>query len=312
MGGVYQKSGRHSRTARSRQKMIMRRRGNRAACLETQAQASPQELRRMVQLVICCGIFVLLVAAKLLLPGKMDQINIRIHDAMQQNIDVQAVFSAVGRTFSGNLDGKDLYQAVFGPQKVALSAESISPIQIDTKPNDAMEFMHQYRDQMWKNQAASQEKSAATMACIQYSQKNLPENVSLEQSILGFDYCNPVVGTVSSGFGYREHPTKGKERFHYGVDLAADKGTEIRCFADGTVTAVGESSSYGKYCIVDHDGGYETLYAHCNKIGVSSGSAIGKGQKLGEVGDTGVATGAHLHFELHRNGVYLNPIYYVE
>ena len=96
------------------------------------------------------------------------------------------------------------------------------------------------------------------------------------------------------------------------MDLAADTGTAIACFADGTVTAVGESSSYGKYCTVTHANGCTTLYAHCSRISVSSGAAVKEGEKLGEVGETGMATGPHLHFELQKDGVYLNPIYYVE
>ena len=144
-----------------------------------------------------------------------------------------------------------------------------------------------------------------------YSNQNLPESVSLEQAILDFDYCTPVSGALSSGFGYRDHPIEGEERFHYGVDLAANTGTEVDCFADGTVTAVGESSSYGKYCMVAHEGGYSTLYAHCSRITASSGSAVRRGEKIAEVGETGFATGPHLHFELQKDGVYLNPIYYV-
>ena len=134
----------------------------------------------------------------------------------------------------------------------------------------------------------------------------------MRQAILGFDHETPVKGVLSSNFGYRDHPLEGTERFHYGVDLAADTGTAIACFADGTVTAVGESSSYGKYCTVTHANGCATLYAHCGRISVSSGAAVKKGEKLGEVGETGMATGPHLHFELQKDGVYLNPIYYVE
>ena len=139
----------------------------------------------------------------------------------------------------------------------------------------------------------------------------LPEGVSMEQAILDFDYTTPVMGVLTSDFGYREHPIEGEERFHYGIDLAANSGTEIDCFADGTVTAAGESSSYGKYCIVGHAGGYSTLYAHCSRIVVTSGTPVSRGQKIAEVGETGMATGPHLHFELHQDGGYLNPIYYV-
>ena len=77
------------------------------------------------------------------------------------------------------------------------------------------------------------------------------------------------------------------------------------------MTAVGESSSYGKYCMIAHENGYSTLYAHCSRVTVSSGSAVQRGDTVAEVGQTGMATGPHLHFELQRDGVYLNPIYYV-
>ena len=72
-----------------------------------------------------------------------------------------------------------------------------------------------------------------------------------------------------------------------------------------------DSSSYGKYCIVEHTGGYSTLYAHCSRVTASSGAAVTEGQKIAEVGETGLATGPHLHFELQQNGTYLNPVYYV-
>ena len=119
------------------------------------------------------------------------------------------------------------------------------------------------------------------------------------------------MGTLTSSFGYREHPVEGEERFHYGVDIGAATGTEIGCFADGTVTAVGESSSYGKYITVSHQGGFSTLYAHCSKILASSGDTVKEGEAIAEVGETGIATGPHLHFELHQGSQYLNPIYYV-
>ena len=149
------------------------------------------------------------------------------------------------------------------------------------------------------------------MDLVLYSDEDLPENVSMRQSILGFDHETPVKGVLSSNFGYREHPVEGEERFHYGVDLAADTGTAIACFADGTGTAVGESSSYGKYITVAHEGGYSTLYAHCSRIIASSGASVKEGDVIAEVGETGVATGPHLHFELHEGSQYLNPIYYV-
>lgn len=286
-----------------------------------------KDLRLVLRLVACGGVFVALVAAKLLLPAKMAGFNEKLSAAMERNMDVQAVFSAVGRAFSGEEGMADVYQAVFHPQEEAVRTGSASvpeeggSLEYRTaqtpklRDGAALETLRSCRT----DGASAPEESgvpeaarpASSLAYVLYSQENLPEGVSMEQALLGFDYCAPVEGSVSSDFGYREHPTEGEERFHYGVDLAADEGAEVRCFADGAVTAVGDSSSYGRYCVVAHEGGYSTLYAHCSRITVSSGAAVRRGQKIAEVGQTGMATGPHLHFELQREGTYLNPIYYV-
>ena len=307
---------------------------------------TPGERRHLIQLVACGSIFVLLVAVKLLLPGRMAQVNERLAGMLEQNIDVQGVFSAVGRAVSGEADVnvalQDMYQAVFDPQE-APAVEASAPAggeAVDVRLPAAIEPLRAFRtgaggSDGWLDlpaasagtaetaqtggaeaaeptETASQDTAeAATLAYVLYSDQNLPDNVCLEQALLGFDYCTPVMGTLTSSFGYREHPVEGEERFHYGVDIGAAAGTEIGCFADGTVTAVGESSSYGKYITVSHQGGFSTLYAHCSKILASSGDTVKEGEAIAEVGETGIATGPHLHFELHQGSQYLNPIYYV-
>ena len=278
----------------------------------------------MIRLVACGTASVLLVVAKLALPARMERFNAKLAEVLSRNMDVQAVFSAVGRGIAGDGSGaaEEVYQAVFHPEASGGAAVETALAMPDELP--AMDMLREYQtalpDTVPKEETTSEAQPAqesptqtevSTLAYVLYSDKNLPEDVSLEQVILDFDYCTPVCGTISSPFGYREHPVEGEERFHYGVDLAADTGTTVSCFADGTVTAVGESSSYGKYCIVTHSGGYTTLYAHCSHITVSSGAEVARGEKIAEVGETGMATGPHLHFELHQNGAYLNPIYYV-
>lgn len=280
----------------------------------------PKEWQQLARLVACGSIFVLLVAAKLLLPTQTARFNAKLSEAMSRNMDVQAVFKAVGHSFSEGTGVGDaveeVYQAVFHSE-TGEAVQAALPISIE---DQALNTLRKYRAE---KPSAEPEEAAApteepatvqadTLAYVLYSDKNLPENVSMEQAILDFSYCTPVSGALSSGFGYREHPMEGEERFHYGVDLAADTGTAVNCFADGTVTAVGESSSYGKYCIVTHSSGYSTLYAHCSRIIASSGTAVTEGQKIAEVGETGMATGPHLHFELHCDDTYLNPIYYVK
>ena len=271
----------------------------------------PAERRHLLQLVACASIFVLLVAVKLLLPGRVGPLGEKISEALERNMDVQAVFSAVGRAASGEADRdtawEEVYQAVFQPQTEAAEEDS-SVLETSVSPKAGLEALQELGQQQTP---AEEVPEVSTLAYILYSDQNLPENVSMAQEVLGFDYQTPVVGTLSSCFGYRDHPVEGEERFHYGLDIAADSGTAIRCFANGTVTAVGESSSYGRYCIVSHDSGYRTLYAHCSRITVTSGAQVAAGEKIAEVGETGMATGPHLHFELQHSGVYLNPVYYV-
>lgn len=157
---------------------------------------------------------------------------------------------------------------------------------------------------------AEQDDTATAEAWHLYTMAAMPENASLEQRNLGFPHCTPVPGHLTSTFGWREHPVEGGNRFHYGVDLAAEIGTDVVAFAAGEVYASGESSTLGNYIMLRHEGGYITLYAHCSRITASSGS-VAMGEKIAEVGDTGLVTGPHLHFELHDGELYLNPIYYV-
>ena len=92
--------------------------------------------------------------------------------------------------------------------------------------------------------------------------------------------------------------------------IAADEGAVITAFASGTVTAVGDSAELGNYVTVQHEGGFATLYAHCSRITASSGQQVALGDPIAEVGETGNATGPHLHFALQKDTVYLDPAYY--
>lgn len=144
-----------------------------------------------------------------------------------------------------------------------------------------------------------------------FSDYALPEDVSYDYLTFPASHTVPVAGYNSSGFGYRLHPIHGEVRFHYGTDFAAWTGESILCFADGTVSFAGYCDSYGNYITVDHAEGWQSLYAHCSALYVSAGDTVTAGQLIALVGDTGLVTGPHLHFELSRNGVYVNPEYYV-
>jgi murein DD-endopeptidase MepM/ murein hydrolase activator NlpD len=115
---------------------------------------------------------------------------------------------------------------------------------------------------------------------------------------------------ISSGFSlHRKHPILGYTRAHQGVDYAAPTGTPIHAAGDGRVVFVGLKGGYGKCMIIDHGGGYATLYGHMSRFkkGMHAGMHVTQEQVIGYVGMTGLATGPHLHFEVHVNGVPHNP-----
>lgn len=141
----------------------------------------------------------------------------------------------------------------------------------------------------------------------------LPKKVSFQFYELGLEQTvSPVLGPITSQFGYRTGPISGKREFHLAIDIGAAKGTEIRAFADGVVRYIGKNDSFGLYLMIDHDNGAATFYAHCSKLLVRKGDAVTCGQTVALVGDTGNATGPHLHFTLSKDGIRLDPTYYVD
>jgi hypothetical protein len=115
---------------------------------------------------------------------------------------------------------------------------------------------------------------------------------------------------VSSYFGYRIHPISGEKEYHKGIDIAVPAGTDIRAAHEGTVTYAGFVSSYGNIVVVEDGEGLVTKYAHCDSISASAGQTVAAGEVIAKAGSTGNSTGPHLHFEVIKNGEYLNPIYF--
>ena len=127
---------------------------------------------------------------------------------------------------------------------------------------------------------------------------------------LGDSFMYPLQGRyVTSRFGTRKDPKTGAWQFHEGVDFRGATGTTVMASLDGTVSVVGENRLYGKFIILTHGNGYKTLYAHLNSVNVKEGNNVIRGRKIGEVGETGYATGPHLHFGIYNpKGRAVNPL----
>jgi murein DD-endopeptidase MepM/ murein hydrolase activator NlpD len=121
----------------------------------------------------------------------------------------------------------------------------------------------------------------------------------------------PTKGWISSDFGYRLSPFTNEKEFHKGLDICNRRGAPIITPADGIVTAVESDPGYGRIITVNHGYGLVTRYAHLDKVNVKKGQAVKRGQEVALVGNTGRTTGPHLHYEVHLNGVPVNPMRYI-
>lgn len=122
----------------------------------------------------------------------------------------------------------------------------------------------------------------------------------------------PTQGWLTSAFSsMREHPILHVARPHEGIDVTAPMGSPIEAPAGGTVTDAGWESGYGNTVTIDHGYGIVTKFAHCSKLLVKTGQHVSRGQRIALVGNTGLATGPHLHYEVHVNGRPVDPLKYV-
>lgn len=122
---------------------------------------------------------------------------------------------------------------------------------------------------------------------------------------------NEDLNRMAGGWGYRIHPIYKVRKFHYGMDFSAPEGTEVFATGDGVVVKVKRLyNGYGRHVVIRHGFGYETLYAHMSKSLVRPGDRVKRGQVIGLVGSTGTSTSSHLHYEVHKDGVKVNPAHY--
>jgi len=122
---------------------------------------------------------------------------------------------------------------------------------------------------------------------------------------------NKDLNKIASGFGYRIDPVYKTVKMHAGLDFAAPQGTPIYATANGTISIAGnKGNGYGNHVIINHGYGYQTLYGHMVKVKASPGQKVSRGEVIGWVGSTGKSTGPHCHYEIHKNGNKIDPVYF--
>lgn len=153
---------------------------------------------------------------------------------------------------------------------------------------------------------ANQQKSYEEIAGFIKNKEKLLSSTPAIQPV-----SNKNLNRLASGFGYRIDPVYKTVKFHAGLDFAAPLGTPIYATADGVVKVAGNlGNGYGNHVIVNHGYGYETLYGHMYRLAVRNGGRVKRGEVIGYVGSTGKSTGPHCHYEVHKNGRPLDPVYF--
>ena len=139
------------------------------------------------------------------------------------------------------------------------------------------------------------------------SDDDIPKNVSVDNYKLSQQMVLPLKGKTTSEFGVRTHPISGDLRFHAGIDIAAEKGTNIYSAFDGEIIEADYDKWNGNFIKIKHDNDIMTVYCHCEKLNVKKGQKIRAGEVIATVGSTGSSTGPHLHFELRIDNISYNP-----
>jgi len=279
-----------------------------------------QARRQLTQLFVCLLLFLTVFIGKEVWPSKVAKTGEQLLAVIHMNTDFRAAFAKLGRAMAdeesvlGELG--EFCVSVFAPQTEEIDegtfdgGASLERVDVGSGLWQENQTVEDDNPQPAEGEALQVGDVVAPAA---YTGGQLPEGYSEQWLYLGeIETATPVHGTVTSQFGYRDHPTIGRYAAHGGVDIAADSGIAVAAFAAGTVEAVGEDKDFGRWVRLSHPDGVSSFYAHCSKIRVKEGEEVQAGQTVAHVGSSGASTGPHLHFEIRLNGVRLDPMYYID
>lgn len=299
--------------------------------------------RRLAQLLVSLALFLLVYIGRGVFPAQIET----WYDVMHSNVDFTAVFQEFGQAISDGAPVGETLEAlcvrVFGgePERdepVPAATAPIPDIVLLGQTSGAGRAYLSTHGVMARGRVgnaadepalpASQPPEAGSSEEVEPTQPpvvtamaqeytddgvKLPSNVSFAYYELGLsETVVPVSGPVTSTFGYRDSPVNGKDEFHLALDIGAAEGTEIGAFADGVVAYIGESDEFGQYLKITHENNVSSFYAHCSKLLVHKGDEVTCGQTVALVGETGNATGPHLHLTIEKDNIRLDPAYYVD
>lgn len=281
-----------------------------------------KELKRLLWALM---LFLTVFLGKKIYPDRMLTVGEEIISVLGSNTDMGAIFSRLGNSINtpkGVMQGLEAFCVeVFGPQKTQdAPVVKPTPPSLPKSPVGLLSSNLAIQTALCTTPLSECHTdpqpavpAVGTVLTIgELPEGDLPDGYTVDELSFGdLETVTPVMGIVTSAYGYRDHPISGKYLFHGGIDIGADAGTLIAAFADGQVEYIGEDNSYGLYLQLDHGNGIKSFYAHCQRICVRKGQQVQAGEAVGMVGTTGTTTGPHLHLELKCGDVRVDPAYYL-
>ncbi len=221
---------------------------------------------------------------------KMDQIDDVLADVEQRDNGIYRLY------FEANPIPDEQRKAGFGGINRYKDLEGYDNSQMITQANKRLDII--------TKQLVVQSKSLDEIAKLAEKKEKLLAAIPAIQPV-----ANTDLKRIASGFGVRTDPFTKERKMHRGIDFAAPRGTPVYATGDGTVTRADDNiSGYGKHITIDHGFGYQSLYGHLYKYNVKRGDKVKRGDLIAFVGSTGRSTGPHLHYEIKKDGVSINPI----
>ena len=232
---------------------------------------------------------------------------LKINDFAQQVIDVEKEMTRL-RKFDAKLRvAFDLDRNYYSPEKM-IGMGGAGDLELSEYPEILEGKVKALTSQIEKDLIRLREEASAQEESLNQLVEFLQEQRSL---LVSTPSIWPVKGWVTSGFQRRVDPFTGRWEKHKGLDIATNEGTPIVAPADGVVTYVGRKLGFGKIVSIDHGYGYTTRYGHNSRIIAKQGQRVSRGQVIAFIGNTGRSTGPHLHYEVNKNGIPINPADYI-
>ena len=244
--------------------------------------------------------------AERLLRAENERLGARYQNLIEQTRELQQQMQELEKR------DNEVYRSIFEAEPIP---DSIRAVALEKQKEVAM-VENMEDDELLKSIQLSLTRLSNRIEAQNKSYKQIAGLINNKEKILASTpaiqpVSNKDLNRIASGFGYRIDPIYKTVKMHAGLDFTAPQGTPIYATADGRVTTAGYSDGgYGNHVVLNHGYGYETLYGHMVRIKARNGQRVKRGEIIGYVGTTGKSTGPHCHYEVHKNGQKLDPVYF--